>query len=186
MPASVTLPPSTPGAAAPARAAWVPWFLPALAGVLILDQASKWWLQSQVLTFGPYEGFPPDWPQWLQWHHNPGVAWSMLSGMPWLVVLLTVVLVPVLGVVWWRAFRHLGRIENLAFGCVMGGAIGNLIDRLLSAAGVLRGVRDFIHVDLGFWPCNPWPTFNIADAGLCVGFALIIACSLRPAAAKDA
>ena len=46
------------------------------------------------------------------------------------------------------------------------------------AAGSLAGVRDFIHVDLGFWPLNPWPTFNIADAGITGGFLVLAALSL--------
>jgi signal peptidase II len=69
--------------------------------------------------------------------------------------------------------------ENLAFGLVLGGALGNAIDRVAFRLGRLGGVRDFIHVDLGFWPLNPFPTFNLADSGITVGFALLVLLSLR-------
>jgi len=46
--------------------------------------------------------------------------------------------------------------------------VGNLVDRLLYAR-----VVDFILVDVGVWPLNPWPVFNVADIVLVVGVALI-------------
>lgn len=51
------------------------------------------------------------------------------------------------------------------------GALGNLFDRLVYPA---RGVVDFIMVDLGFPPFNPWPIFNIADIYITVGVAIIL------------
>ncbi len=183
-PSAATPAPSASPGTEPARAfaAWARWFWPAALGCLVLDQASKWWLQAQVLGsdaafhHGP---FPAGYPSWLEWHLNPGIGFSILRGHPGVVTLLTVVLVPVLMWIWWRQFRQLGGWENTAFGLVLGGAVGNAIDRLLAQAGVMGGVRDFINVDLGFWPLNPWPTFNIADAGLSVGFVLIILMSFR-------
>ena len=153
---------------------------------MLLDQASKWWLQGQVGADGR---LPADWPRWLAWHYNPGVAWSLFADWPQAVLWLTLVLVPALVWVWWRHFRPLGWAENLAFGLVLGGALGNLVDRTLAGFGQLGGVRDFIHVDLGFWPLDPWPTFNFADSGICIGFAIVIARSLLvtpPAAAAQA
>ena len=57
---------------------------------------------------------------------------------------------------------------HVALGLIAGGAIGNLIDRLLHAR-----VVDFILVDLGVWPLDPWPVFNVADVVLVVGVGLI-------------
>jgi signal peptidase II len=56
----------------------------------------------------------------------------------------------------------------VALGLIAGGAIGNLIDRLLYAR-----VVDFILVDVDVWPFNPWPVFNVADIVLVVGVGLI-------------
>jgi signal peptidase II len=53
---------------------------------------------------------------------------------------------------------------------VMPGAIGNLIDRIVSPG---RGVVDFMQLDLGFWPFNPWPIFNMADIYITFGIILI-------------
>jgi signal peptidase II len=59
-----------------------------------------------------------------------------------------------------------------SLGLISGGAIGNVIDR------IWRGhVTDFVLVDLGFWPLNPWPVFNIADAALVAG-AILMALAL--------
>jgi signal peptidase II len=88
--------------------------------------------------------------------------------------------------VWWRHYRQVGAIANLAFGLILGGAAGNGVDRIGMAAGALPGVRDFIHVDLGFAPFHPWPTFNVADSGICVGFALLVLLSFRPTAVHPA
>ena len=145
----------------------MPWFGGALAAALSLDLLSKYLLFNLVSAA---DGLP----RWLIRVYNPGVAWSLFADHPWLVVGLTLVLIPVLGVVWWKGYRNQGRGANLAFGLVLGGALGNAWDRSAMALGKMPGVRDFIHVDLGFWPLNPWPTFNIADSAICVGFALLV------------
>jgi signal peptidase II len=115
---------------------------------------------------------------WVELRINKGVAWSMLASTPWLVVALTVVLVPVLMLVYWFAYRKTGAtFEHLAFGAIIGGALGNAYDRI---KGIIprdphAGVRDFIHVDLN-WVGIPyiWPTFNIADAAISVGFFVLV------------
>ena len=60
---------------------------------------------------------------------------------------------------------------RIGLGLVMGGAIGNLIDRIRAGE-----VTDFIEVDLGFWPLDPWPIFNIADAALTTGVIILVYC----------
>lgn len=65
----------------------------------------------------------------------------------------------------------------IALGLLVGGAAGNLIDRLLRAPGPLRGaVVDFISVTDPVSP--PWPVFNLADSALVVGVALLLALEL--------
>ena len=158
----------------PPFASWARWFVPAFVAVLLVDQITKVWLVS-------YKGILslPTWAQnWLQESHNTGVAWGIGNSMPVLVVIMTVVLIPILCWVWWTQFRPLGAWENLAFGAVLGGAFGNGIDRVLSQFGQVAGVRDFIMIDLNIVGINYiWPTFNVADAGICCGVILLVVLS---------
>jgi signal peptidase II len=149
---------------------WAWWFVSPLIGVLAVDLLTKSWLFSLPASAAL--------PGWIERSYNTGVAWGMGNGSPRIVALVTALLIPLLAWIWWRHFRMLGRSENLAFGAVLGGALGNGVDRALTQAGQLGGVRDFIYVNLGFWPLNPWPTFNVADAGISVGFVVLAALSL--------
>lgn len=121
---------------------------------------------------------------------NTGMAFSLGRGRPGLVVVIGALVV---GLVWF-ARRELTRatgadaaplLPALAFGLLIGGAVGNLIDRLLRSPGIGRGaVVDFIDVK-GF--LDFWPVFNIADIALTVGSVLLILLSSRgPAEARAA
>ncbi len=173
-------PDDVPGAGpdpAPSAPRWQRWFWPCAAAVLIGDQVTKAWLFSLPIerpftaaSPGPITGFPA----WMDRSFNPGVAWGVAGSRPGFVALLTAALVPILAWIWWRYFRLLGRWENLAFGAILGGAIGNGIDRGLAQCGNLRGVRDFIMVDLhAIGIPYVWPTFNVADAGISTGFVVL-------------
>lgn len=150
-----------------ATRSWPPMvFWATMVAFLVCDLVSKYW----IFAYRPWRS------SWIHCDFNPGVAWSMFHQHPELVGLLTLVLVPVLGLVYWRSFCHRRWPLDLGFGAVMGGALGNAWDRMWSffPESGIRGVRDFIHVDLGFWPLNPWPTFNVADIGITCGFILLL------------
>ena len=127
---------------------------------------------------------------WILPSFNTGVAWSLFDQYPSMVAWMTVILIPVLVVFFWKWFRGGSRIEVIAFGSVLGGAIGNAWDRLwaLKADSGIFGVRDFIHVDLGFPPFDPWPTFNVADIGITCGFVVLLIISFfkKPPATETA
>jgi signal peptidase II len=161
-----------PDAAPSIAVAWARWFIPSALAVLVLDQLSKWWVFARDER---------SFPSWIVHAHNTGVAWSVGQGMPLVVAIATLVLIPILAWVWWSRFRALGAAENLAFGLILGGAVGNAIDRACALAGAFRitGVRDFINIDLGFPPFHPFATFNVADAGISVGFVILVALSFR-------
>lgn len=159
--------------AAPAFQRWPLWFVSAALATLIADLVSK-----QVLFALPHDTV---FPAFIERAYNPGVAWSLFRDHPWFVVVLTGLLIPVLGWVWWKHYRLTSAWDNLAFGCILGGALGNAVDRVLTRCGELAGVRDFIFVDLGFPPFDPWPTFNLADSGICIGFAILVLRSFRSA-----
>jgi signal peptidase II len=100
---------------------------------------------------------------------NPGLAFGMLAGTPagwrWLVALLSIGALAVLAVVGLRMLPTGGRLTPLALGLIVGGAVGNLIDR-----GRFGAVVDFLDF---YWRGYHWPAFNVADASISVGVALL-------------
>lgn len=97
----------------------------------------------------------------LRYCENTGVAFSLLSGVPWLPALLSVAMIA-LGALALRRYQ-LGRVSRLGAALVLGGAVGNLIDRAL-----LGYVVDMVEV-LAFH----FAVFNVADMAICVGGALL-------------
>jgi signal peptidase II len=133
--------------------------------VALLDQASKLWLLF-VFELGR-RGLVPVLP-WvdfvLTW--NPGISYGLFPQHTdlgrWLLLAVQGVAVACLAV--WM-FRASARLTVLALGLIIGGAIGNLIDRLAYGA-----VADFVyfHVDFGSWEFR-WYVFNLADAAVVAG-----------------
>lgn len=106
---------------------------------------------------------------------NPGAAWSMASGYTWA---LTVIAVVVIGVIVRIARRLASTGWAVGLGMILGGALGNLIDRLFRAPGPMRGhVVDMLAV---FSPDGSiFPVFNIADPGIVGGGLLLAMMALR-------
>lgn len=96
---------------------------------------------------------------------NPGAAFSMATGMTWLLTLVaTAVVIGVLRI--GRTLRS--TLWAVGLGGVLGGALGNLMDRLFRAPGPLQGhVVDFVSVG---W----WPVFNVADSSIVCGAILLV------------
>jgi len=108
--------------------------------------------------------------------HNPGVAFSRFDGMAHGQLILSVVAIAMIGVVLWLAAktRPDQRMMRIGYALIAGGALGNLVDRLRHGA-----VTDFIRWRAGD---HLWPIFNVADALLVVGVALLFfSPRLRPA-----
>lgn len=109
--------------------------------------------------------------------HNPGIAFSLFSGGgPLSRLLLHMVIVTAVVLIVWMVVRH-GHHHALAgvsFGLILGGAVGNLIDRVLWGH-----VVDFIHawarIGDRVWS---WPDFNVADSAITVGAVLLIVSEL--------
>lgn len=101
---------------------------------------------------------------------NSGAAFSMATGYTW--ILTFVALAVVLGIV--RYAKRLGSVGwVIGLGLVLGGALGNLTDRMFRSPGPFRGhVVDFIQV--GDW----WPTFNLADSAVVCGAVLLVLLTL--------
>ncbi len=100
---------------------------------------------------------------------NPGSAFSLATGY---TAVLSLVAVTVVVVVVRISARLRSTVWALAFGLLLGGALGNLTDRLFRAPGPLRGhVVDFIALP-------HWPVFNVADIGISSAAALIVVLSV--------
>ncbi len=109
---------------------------------------------------------------WLQWHFikNPGVAFSIGENSTWVATLLASAITIAVIVV---ALRSRHAVWSLAAGLVLGGAVGNLIDRLFREPGFGVGhVVDFIAV-------GSFPRFNVADSAVCVGVGIALLLLLR-------
>jgi signal peptidase II len=99
--------------------------------------------------------------------YNPGAAFGLHLGVysRWIFMALTAGALFILGRLY-RATRDGDLMRTLAIALVCGGALGNLIDRIRSAAGVV----DFIDVGIGDMR---WPTFNVADMAVSIGAFLL-------------
>lgn len=149
-----------------------PWYLAALA-VVVLDQLTKYAAQG-YLDYGQpvaVTGFFN-----LTLLYNPGAAFSFLGDaggwQRWFLILVSLVISAVIAVWMARLPAGAGR-QKLALALILGGAIGNLWDRV-----ALGYVVDFIQLHYhGFY----WPAFNIADSGITLGAVAMILDTLRPA-----
>ncbi|OXM71878.1 MULTISPECIES: signal peptidase II [Amycolatopsis] len=112
---------------------------------------------------------------YLQLIRNPFAAFGLgVTGMTW--VFAIVAFGVVVALIWFaKRLRSAGWAIGL--GLILAGALGNLVDRVFRAPGVLRGhVVDFVSL---FAPDGDvWPVFNVADSAICVGGVLIVLLSL--------
>lgn len=139
-------------------------FLALLFGVVGCDHTTKHVARSQLATSGPLELVPGLLE--LRYVTNTDTAFSILGGhlgadVRFLVIILMQLAVTVAILVWIsRRWQVAATLERAAGAVLLGGALGNLLDRLV------RGhVVDFIHLKF-------WPVFNVADIAICVGVGL--------------
>ena len=134
--------------------------------VVVLDQMTKHWA---VNALSDGESRHVVWT--LHWNlaFNSGMAFSRAQGIgPYIGALALVVVIGM--VISLRRSKGLG--SSVAVGLVVGGAIGNIVDRLFRGDGWLHGsVVDFIDVEF-------WPIFNVADMGVSIGGVLILLAAL--------
>lgn len=100
---------------------------------------------------------------------NSGAAFSMATGYTWV---LTLVALGVVAGIIWMGRRLVSTWWAVGLGMILGGALGNLIDRIFRSPGPLRGhVVDFLSIG---W----WPVFNVADPAVVGGAILLVGLSL--------
>ena len=138
------------------------------AATLLLDQLSKIWALAalgdgqRIELLGEYLS--------LRLLRNPGAAFGLGYGYTWVLTIVVIVVVIVLS----RVARRIGSLGwAWAFGMLLGGAVGNLIDRLFRAPGFAHGhVIDFI----AYWN---WFVGNVADIAIVAAAGLVILLTLR-------
>jgi signal peptidase II len=136
---------------------------------LVLDQWTKILVRQDLRPRGPFNPkvIVPGYFD-LRYAENPGVAFSMLQDMPGGRFFLTLLALAAFALViyYLRKTPENSTRLHVALGLVGGGAIGNLVDRVLFGK-----VTDFIVWKVGQ---HEWPAFNVADAALCVGVGLMV------------
>jgi signal peptidase II len=138
--------------------------------VVPLDQATKAWVEGNVSPFGAM----PIIPGFFQITHarNPGAALGLFQGTPVVVFVVLTVIAMALVVSFYRRVEPDDGPSSFALGLILGGAVGNLIDRLV------RGeVVDFLQFDLRLFI---FPDFNVADSAIVIGIALLLRDLLLP------
>jgi len=151
--------------------------LPVAAGILVVDQASKWWILEvarlpMVQHIPLFSAGPFGLDLTMVW--NRGVTFGLLAGDgPWHHLILALLATVIAGfLLRWMA-RAENRLTAFALGAVVGGAIGNVIDRVRFGA-----VVDFVNAHAWGWH---WYVFNVADAAIVCGVLALIADALfRP------
>ena len=151
---------------------FIVWMVLALV-VVIADQVTKWAI-IQHLDYPDYYGVRFNDFIKLTHHRNYGAAWGFLANeggwQRWFFVVLATGVSAVIGVWVWRIRIEGPTILVAGLSLVLGGAVGNLIDRAF-----LGYVTDFIQVKLPGVPFfDPFPSFNIADSAISVGAACLI------------
>lgn len=147
----------------PRRPLWHWFALAAL--VVVLDQISKHVIQ-QRLVYGESITVTPFFDLVLVF--NPGAAFSFLSDAPgWQRDFFIAIGLSACACITWLLLRHRDQpMFCLALALVLGGAVGNLIDRF-----VLMAVVDFLHFHAGRYY---WPAFNLADSAITCGAGLLV------------
>ena len=133
-----------------------------IAGVVVLaDQLTKVWARLELAS-----GDIQVMPGFLRFHlaENSGSAFSLFQGFgPWLGAAAILACVAIFVLV----ERTGSRLELAGFSLVLGGATGNLVDRIVNGPGLSGAVTDFI--DFSFWP-----NFNVADSAITIGVVMLL------------
>lgn len=139
------------------------YFYYVIAAVIIgIDQLTKW-LVVKNMELGEnipiIENF-----LYITSHRNRGAAWGILQGQMWFFYLITTVVI--IGIIYYiQKHTNGSKLMGIALGLMLGGAIGNFIDRLFR-----KEVVDFINTYIFTYD---FPIFNVADSALCIGVVLL-------------
>ncbi|ETI66132.1 lipoprotein signal peptidase [Neobacillus vireti LMG 21834] len=136
--------------------------------VILLDQGTKWLIvhnmhQGESITI-------IDNVLYITSHRNQGAAWGILQGQMWLFYVITIVVIAAIMYYIYKAAKG-KRLLGVSLAFMLGGAIGNFIDRVIH-----KEVVDFIHTYIFGYN---FPVFNIADSALVIGVIMLMIQMLR-------
>ena len=158
--------------------------------VISIDQ----WTKYLALETLQHEGQSISFLSWFNWTlvHNHGAAFGIFRTLPDSVRTVFFLVMPfaVLGIIWWSIVRHFKphqRLAPVAIGLVVGGAIGNLIDRIrlgyvIDFVDWFYPSRDGTCIPLFYYQAGSgchWPVFNVADSAILIAVALLFWDSLK-------
>jgi signal peptidase II len=135
--------------------------------VYVLDRVTKLAAERHLEGRPPIDVIPG--VLQLRYTTNPGGAFGLFGGATWLFVGASIAVIAIILV---ASRRPPSRAAALALGLVLGGALGNLTDRLVRGPGLSGEVVDFIDFQV-------WPVFNVADSCIVVGAALLLFTGVR-------
>ncbi|MFN2590173.1 MAG: signal peptidase II [Actinomycetota bacterium] len=148
----------------------------AIAGTAYLaDRATKLWVEATLIGRPPIVVIPK--VLQLSYTTNAGGAFGVFGGQPWLFFTATLAVAVVIVVL---STRLTSVATAVGLGLIMGGALGNLTDRIIHGPGVSGRVTDFIDLHI-------WPVFNLADSAIVIGAFLVVLSGVHRdrATAKD-
>ncbi|MEH7177250.1 signal peptidase II [Neobacillus vireti] len=136
--------------------------------IILLDQATKWLIVTKMYlgeSIPIIEDF-----LYITSHRNRGAAWGILQGQMWFFYVITAIVI--IAIVYYIQKEAKGKwLLGVSLAFMLGGAIGNFIDRLFR-----KEVVDFIHTYIFNYN---FPVFNIADSALVIGVVLLMIQMLR-------
>ncbi|WP_079529773.1 signal peptidase II [Halobacillus hunanensis] len=133
------------------------------AAIIVLDQLTKWII---VRTMEIRESIPViENFFYITSHRNQGAAWGILQGQMWFFYIVTVIVIGVI-IYYMGQFAKQSSFVGVALALILGGAIGNFIDRLFR-----KEVVDFLNFYIGNYN---FPIFNVADSSLVVGVIFVL------------
>lgn len=135
--------------------------------VLVADQLTKQWIRASFCYGDSHpviEGFFN-----LVYVRNPGAAWGVFGGKSVLLALISLVVL-VLLIVYRRSLLAAGKLHAVIMGLMIGGIVGNMIDRIR-----FGWVTDFLDFEFGAYH---FPSFNVADSAICVAVGLYMISNL--------
>lgn len=135
--------------------------------ILIVDQGSKWLVVKKMSLYDSITII--DQFFYLTSHRNRGAAFGILENQRWFFIVITFVVIGIIVYYLWK-LKNSHPWMSVAFSLVLGGAIGNLIDRIRTGE-----VVDFFHFQFGSYH---YPIFNVADSAIVIGVAILVIITL--------